>query len=529
MAGLKRYFFTDKIDNQCIAMITNHNDHFSITTLDCRTNELILINEIITASPKDFVDNIDSIFGNKGFKAIFFNIFKLKSPEFSNNLELCKIIKSKFNKLNIECYFMTNMGYIITCFLIASKITVKEGEEVVVFTMIDKLLNVSRFCYTKNGYKLVKQVGIEIDEENAEINREKIFENSNPKHVIFFQDSAKNQKTTKFLHDSIFVKNDNLIKVDFNLLAEIEKKFLTEMLKWLNDKTFTKFHVIPFNVEKFCQFIKIGNKLCNRSMDLRFALLPLIKKKYVPSLDLEYSVGYIGDSTEENVILEKIPFKKECHKHEIILSIDDQHFLDIQKKPIMLEEICKFPSYLNKNMKEVKVPVIGFFDFSSVICYHNDNKNGYEFVEKWNGLYGKPLFISFDKEKPHYCESAFEVYKEKPNFVVSHLIDIISQGPEIINYKNDTCGFTLTKDSENPILLEFDTFVGIKKMATPTFLMALMLKEHLKVIKAETGEKPKSLGFYLFDKFDPDAKERIEKSLEESCKLLKIGFEMVQF
>lgn len=86
----------------------------------------------------------------------------------------------------------------------------------------------------------------------------------------------------------------------------------------------------------------------------------------------------------------------------------------------------------------------------------------------------------------------------------------------------ETTSFTVTKDSENPILLEFDTFDGSKKLSTPAFLMALLLKQHLKIIKNEINEKPKELCFYFPLEAKIENRKRIQKQIKESCELLKI-------
>uniref|UniRef100_A0A914P6J8 Uncharacterized protein n=1 Tax=Panagrolaimus davidi TaxID=227884 RepID=A0A914P6J8_9BILA len=104
----------------------------------------------------------------------------------------------------------------------------------------------------------------------------------------------------------------------------------------------------------------------------------------------------------------------------------------------------------------------------------------------------------------------------------------MSMPPENIEPGN-TWGFTITKDSENPVLLEFDTFDGTKKHASPSFLMAVLLRKHFKAIEDEIGEKPKEIAFWIYnelndeEQFDEDEMKRIKKGLKESCKLLNVN------
>uniref|UniRef100_A0AC34G3H3 Uncharacterized protein n=1 Tax=Panagrolaimus sp. ES5 TaxID=591445 RepID=A0AC34G3H3_9BILA len=87
--------------------------------------------------------------------------------------------------------------------------------------------------------------------------------------------------------------------------------------------------------------------------------------------------------------------------------------------------------------------------------------------------------------------------------------------------------FKITFDDNHELLIEFDNFDGNKTVATPEFFMALFLKEHLKAIKKEIGEKPKKLGFVFFDKTNQDKIfywTTFETNFMESCNLLKIEY-----
>lgn len=82
-------------------------------------------------------------------------------------------------------------------------------------------------------------------------------------------------------------------------------------------------------------------------------------------------------------------------------------------------------------------------------------------------------------------------------------------------------GYTFTKDEQNPVLLQFATPNG-PMMASPEFLFAMLLKEHFKDIKKETGEKPTSLGFCIFNVFTEKENKNIQNALEKACDLMKI-------
>uniref|UniRef100_A0A914Y3T3 Uncharacterized protein n=1 Tax=Panagrolaimus superbus TaxID=310955 RepID=A0A914Y3T3_9BILA len=135
-------------------------------------------------------------------------------------------------------------------------------------------------------------------------------------------------------------------------------------------------------------------------------------------------------------------------------------------------------------------------------------------------LYGRELYISFDEEKPKYCEEALEVYKTKPSFVVFDLLQIISSSPENIDRKSHW-KFSFTKDAKNPVLLEFDSFDGIKKAASPQFLLAMLIKQQVKVITAKIGTKPKQMSYCFFER-EKKVADKIIDAIREAFIMLKI-------
>uniref|UniRef100_A0A914PXM6 Uncharacterized protein n=1 Tax=Panagrolaimus davidi TaxID=227884 RepID=A0A914PXM6_9BILA len=139
-------------------------------------------------------------------------------------------------------------------------------------------------------------------------------------------------------------------------------------------------------------------------------------------------------------------------------------------------------------------------------------------------MYGEDLFISFCDKKPKYGFAAAEDYRENPTFVVFDLRKIMSVLPNIKIDTDPRWGFTFTENSKNPLLIQFDNFDRNTKAASAAFLMAMLLKHHLKIIKSEIGEKPKELGFWFLDKFKAEEKERIKSGIKDACELLKVSF-----
>uniref|UniRef100_A0A914PIU3 Uncharacterized protein n=1 Tax=Panagrolaimus davidi TaxID=227884 RepID=A0A914PIU3_9BILA len=212
---------------------------------------------------------------------------------------------------------------------------------------------------------------------------------------------------------------------------------------------------------------------------------------------------------------------QEGHRFKLTLSIDLNNIPTLSHEAVILSRVKNMPKKL-KSDKSEKLPIIGFFDLASVICVWNEKDKCYKFMDSWNGKFGKDLFLDFLLPKPAIVSSSTDVVSL--NGAVYDLIKIMSMPPDAITINPDW-KFTITEDVENPVLLEFDVFEKRRKQASPAFLMAIILKEHLKAIKKETGKRPTKLGFRLLDEFEnPEARKRVENGLKEACKMIKIEF-----
>ena len=89
--------------------------------------------------------------------------------------------------------------------------------------------------------------------------------------------------------------------------------------------------------------------------------------------------------------------------------------------------------------------------------------------------------------------------------------------------------FCITKEKNYPVLMEVAGPNKKRIKQTPAFMMAILLKEHVKAIEKETGIKPTKLGFCILCKYDKVAKKRIEQQLKEACDLLNVQFQHVNF
>uniref|UniRef100_A0AC34EZZ9 Uncharacterized protein n=1 Tax=Panagrolaimus sp. ES5 TaxID=591445 RepID=A0AC34EZZ9_9BILA len=286
-----------------------------------------------------------------------------------------------------------------------------------------------------------------------------------------------------------------------------------------DDKSYVKFRILPTCSREYHLGFKCGSK-CHRQIVAEWGeALPFKRSVIVPKSSFEYYIAHVDPIVDETFYIDWFSLKENAHRHKLVLKVDEGNLPSYRVKELILDNVKNLPEKLSPDLKEI--PVIAFYDNSSVICvWKRIEESGYQFLEGWNGMYGKQLLIAFDEITPKLCDEAAESHQRRPSFVVSDLINIMSQSPE---EKINNLHVKVTNDSKNPVLIEFENYDGIKKEATPAFLMAMLLKEHLNAIKEETDLKVTELGFYFITQTQEEKISRIKKHLEESCEMLKIG------
>uniref|UniRef100_A0AC35G7Z1 Uncharacterized protein n=1 Tax=Panagrolaimus sp. PS1159 TaxID=55785 RepID=A0AC35G7Z1_9BILA len=496
-----------------------------VTIINVKSGKIV--KKLQPRANKKFVASIPSIFSPKKFKAIIYNVGRCEGHDYPNLLEFRKAIKEKLDKLKIPNHYFTKDRYNPTQCLVPANISAKDGDYVIVVMGSKNIVYVTVIKFTTNGWKMIS------DEPfhtmlyfSNESMRKKILGSYKPKNVIL---TAANfaDPTPKYLID-ILKPLPNLIVID---RRDSFAETILEIYKNLMDNKYIKNYVIPTLEEEEYElgFKKNGsnNEKCKKIVVKMGEFLPFSKSFFVPHSSNEFYLTCTDAKTKKILKTDTFMLKKDCHQNKITLTVDGETVATYEVKPIVFDGIKELPSTLTELNFDKKIPVIGLYDNCSVICVpKNDAENEYKFLNGWNGMYGKQLLIAFDKKEPKYCDDAEEVFQKKPTFVITDLINIISLTLEELKEQSATWKFKITQDSENPILLEFDNFDGTKKAATPQFLLAMLLKEHCKEIKKEMGwEKPKALRFCLFpphSEVEEERKKKIEKGIEESCKLIKI-------
>uniref|UniRef100_A0A914P930 Uncharacterized protein n=1 Tax=Panagrolaimus davidi TaxID=227884 RepID=A0A914P930_9BILA len=441
------------------------------------------------------------------------------------NFEASKAIKDFLLLHSIPCHFYSAEYLLCFKIWIATNISSKVDDVVLTVNVGNNEMVLAMNTFGVKGYKIsTTKVLRKMDLENlvkiySDLTSDPVVE----KLVIFAHDKG-NDASLKALETALRTNKSydigsKLIVLDYDKLLAIETsgKSILEMAKWFFDRSYVKFH-FPQLVPRTVDILSItGNTqkeliTAENNTDIPFKESVVIAKSVQQCLMIQHH-------RNTNKTLETVQMDQNCHQRKITLLFESECFPELKVESIIIPEIKELPKNLN-GICDMKFPVIGLFDSSAVICVYENG--GYKFLDSWNGLYGNELFINFEESKAKYGMESIKADKTKMSSVVYDLIKIMSMPSEKIVVKEDW-KFVITKNSENPILIEFINHEGRKQAGTPSFLMAMLLKEMIKRIKNEMNEeKPKEIGLCFFDKMFEDEKKRVENGLKEACELLKI-------
>uniref|UniRef100_A0AC34FH02 Uncharacterized protein n=1 Tax=Panagrolaimus sp. ES5 TaxID=591445 RepID=A0AC34FH02_9BILA len=516
-----------KNKKQLLGFITHDmGDIITFFVIDSISETFVTSKTYQSENTKELLDDIPAL--KDSFKAIIIDLFQLKLnlTPYHVSYKFCEELREVLKKQKIPNYFISEETYLFTSLLTTAKMDLK-FDEIVLMILPHKSntpkyvrtsydLTIGEFKFTPKGYQLIRQRDVSSLNVKAtpEFLQRQICDGKNaPQNVIIASFYCK-----KIPFKKIFKSSNNLIILEKGL-EWYRQGFLIETCKWLLDKSYIKYYILPVSVRSLHVYGFFGTD--HNVMDILkidvYEPLPITKKanfvKSLPQLHIIFKdrISKYGTQTE---------LPADCHGFEITVTIDEENFDEIDIPQMALKNFEKLPRKLNFMLESKKIPFIGFFDNSSVIGIYNEPQ-GYEFLKEWNGMYGTDCFISFDQKKIKYGQEAMKMMLTKNTFVVFDILKIMSMPPNDIK-TNPSWGFKFTKDCNNPVLLQFDNFDGTIKEASPAFLMALFLRQHLKTIQEKIGEKPNEIALWVLkQRFSEAENKRIKEGLEAACKLLK--------
>uniref|UniRef100_A0AC34GSL7 Uncharacterized protein n=1 Tax=Panagrolaimus sp. ES5 TaxID=591445 RepID=A0AC34GSL7_9BILA len=550
---------------QFIGFIKCENrDQFDFVVLDSLTEEIVASITYKSDNVQILLDVLLTM--DNVFKAVIVDLFQLdlrgKPYEFS--FEYCKELRKILRQQEIANLFVTDQMHIcVTCLIVANlnieiddtvlfliihdyeianvfitdqmytcvtgligaKLNIEIDDSVLFLITHDEKdvketfgLWILELKFTPKGYLLINHktmVSLNCKADPEDLHQEICAGISTPPRYILVPSYGCEHIPFK----KIF-KSDNLMLMD-KCIGSYQKDFMIETCKWLLDKSYIKYHILPIcarNMHVYGQFGKDENNLDIMKININDQL-PITKTVFHSK---SFPFFRIVFDTEISTYRSGTRFDPFCHGIKTILTIDEENFEEIHSEVLFIKDFDEVPFKLD-NLLKSKVPFIGFFDNLSFVATYKEPQ-GYEFLEGWKGVFGIDCFISFYEKKPKFGLDAMDVILAKNTFVVFDLLKIMSMPSDDIKI-DKTWGFTITKDENNPVLLQFDNYDGAKSVASPAFLMALILRQQMKAIKAETNEKAKELAFWIAKQsFDDEEYKRIQEGIAKSCELLKLEF-----
>uniref|UniRef100_A0AC34F2Q7 Uncharacterized protein n=1 Tax=Panagrolaimus sp. ES5 TaxID=591445 RepID=A0AC34F2Q7_9BILA len=467
------------------ALIDTEKDSLKLTVVDSENGKILpsltFMADEKFENIKDFICNLSTLFLENSVKAVILQVFGFQTSEFPNNAEFCNYLKDALSATKIAFYFISTYNWVITSLFVHADIYPRPSGRVVCIFTGEEYINIASYKFTRNGY-------IKILERRFLANVEVVFSPEefaalNCPHKIVATSSDFFPPPIRALHQM------NLEKFVFvhplNLLES--RQTIVEISKWVLNSNKIRYHIAPTCARKYSIATKVDGKISAIiSADL-YAPLPYKKMISVAKSAFKHFLCYKNAGCDELIILSQINLPKNCHRNKVALTVDINNMPCFNIANVIFDQIATFPKRLNESIKS-KIPIISFCDNFSVIFTWKNATNGYDFVDEWNGLYGEEMIVSFYDgfEEPKFHQKAAEDYQIKSSSVVFDLLRIISSPPKNIKPENYWGFKIIPKSSTNEIVVEVCDKNGIKKEFNISTILALFLKEHLKVIK-ESG------------------------------------------
>uniref|UniRef100_A0A914PDB5 Uncharacterized protein n=1 Tax=Panagrolaimus davidi TaxID=227884 RepID=A0A914PDB5_9BILA len=379
----------------------------------------------------------------RGFKSIILSVFGFHSDEYKNNLEFCNEIRAKLQLINVQYLFIKDGTIMFLIPIYAAGIKLQIGENVVTATFLGSNFAIINFVLTENGYLPSKVESIPYGKnDNVKNICKNLINKFNPKELIIVADEDNRKKFEE-------IKGVHIVAYGCLTHAGYTMKLITDYSKWMLDKNSVKTLMVPTMSNCSYLFVKYLDdkrkvedlvsqngtlilpftktlllpksknvtyacscpvRFCERHGNGNSRVLRMDKNSEKPEILLAVSENDDGDTSVVNSTTfpeptsEHIHQNKKYHGIKFTFEIDINNFPSLTFRPMILKGIKNLPQTLNDKMKELDIPVIGFFGNLSVICVRNNDGN-YEFLEEWGGMFGSELYISFDEEKQKFAQN----------------------------------------------------------------------------------------------------------------------------
>uniref|UniRef100_A0A914QX13 Uncharacterized protein n=1 Tax=Panagrolaimus davidi TaxID=227884 RepID=A0A914QX13_9BILA len=241
-------------------------------------NEILVLKNILPLVYKDakkFVEDIPKLF--KNVKGALLNVFCHQPIGYKTNMDFCEAISKKLDALHIPHLYLSTRHTSSLFSLHVANINLQFNETVLLVHLNYNHVSINGFKYTENGYKEVCDKRININgKENTKLLRDEILGESNPMKIVLVC-LLKDKTFVKFLRKVL--KSNKLIA--FDSMPDVDENVIDDIAKWMFDKSFIKYHIIPMCERKYFFITAIGKETFSFLFLEPSEILPLKKTCYV--------------------------------------------------------------------------------------------------------------------------------------------------------------------------------------------------------------------------------------------------------
>lgn len=227
-------------NEDCLGYVLGTGELIVVFVIGSKTKEILHACQFTPVG--NFVNALSVLFDQK-FKAIILNVFEITPPGFSNNVKFCEEIREELTRLKIMHRFISDAHYYATTSLIVGNITCKLHESIMVVVILGGNYIIFGLYFTIAGYEIVSYRSFAVDEkESIESIKQKIYDSSTPRKVAVVAINSSLPIFVRLKNNAS--KFENLVAFHLDV-CNAPCQLVHEMYKWLMDKSYVKYHLIP--------------------------------------------------------------------------------------------------------------------------------------------------------------------------------------------------------------------------------------------------------------------------------------------
>ena len=272
-----------KYDKDIFGIIKGSGEVIDVTFYGGQTKQAI---GLLSAGIEIFLGNFTDIFEHPKFKGVVFQIDGL-----TNHVNYVNQLKKRVRPMEIPHIFMSSNEHMLTSIVVAANVDVNFGEAVVVVLVDENDYVVTELTYTSKGYKEGEQRDCsDVKAMYPPTIRKRILGPNNPAKVILHANTP-GLPSMKLLKEKALKKDGEKVIILEENYHDYEPKLMLAIVKWLLDKSFTKFYVLPLAYRTYmigfeCGGVKHPIIICKKG-----DVLPFKKTVVVSKSPLQYFVS----------------------------------------------------------------------------------------------------------------------------------------------------------------------------------------------------------------------------------------------